>query len=736
MTTPNLQVAEEARLQALVEHDILDTEPDSTLTHIVELAAHLLGAPAAFISFVDRNRQVFHAKVGLSLCETTRDIAFCAQTIVQEEELIILDASRDQRFCDNPMVTGAPFIRFYAGMPLRTLDGHAIGTLCLAGPEPRLAFTAADARILRDLARLVLDRLELRRVKAAQRTMQLRFEQIAATSPDAIVCMDMHGHMTFWSAAAERLFGYTAAQALGQPIAILMPTRMNGGSEGELRRIAKGEAQRLINRTIELIGKHRDGDEFPVELSLSSWEENGHAAFGAIMRDVSQRRAVDERLFRLAHLDTLTELPNRAMLRGRIEAVLADERAVAMLMIDLDGFKEVNDAHGHASGDAVLQLTAERLRKCISTGSIAARLGGDEFAIMMLDIGDPLVAAAMAETVVQALSQPYRLDGHVLTLSASIGIALSPAHGDNEDELLACADAALYRAKADGRGRWCLFTPSLREAAQRERACRDALRLAVERSEFTLHYQPQVRLSDGTLTGAEALIRWQHPEHGLLTPAMFLEVLDNSSDAAQVGDWVLHTACAQAQVWHQNASSPFRIGVNLCAAQFRRGDLVDRVRATLNETGLPADALELEITETIILRHDTAVVTTLRELRAMGVGVAFDDYGTGYASLSLLKRFPLTRLKIDRGFVNGLCENTQDAAIVRAVIALSGSFGLEVIAEGIETKEQQQRLLGKGCTEGQGYLFGRPMPAGEFAARFNLNHELNNSLQLLRERVG
>ncbi|MCJ2086315.1 EAL domain-containing protein [Methylobacterium sp. E-005] len=715
------QTDEEARLQALAEHEILDAEPDPSLAHIVELAARLLGAPAAFVSFVDRDRQVFHAKIGLSLCETDRDVAFCARTIAQTDILVVLDASQDPRFRDNPLVTGAPFIRFYAGVPLRTGDGHAIGTLCLAGPKPRRAFTGRDRRILADLARLVLDRLELRRVEAARRATQSRFEHIADTSSDAIICADAHGRVSFWSAAAERLFGHTVAEALGQPLAILVPERMRGGHEGDLCRIARGAATRLLGRTVELIGRYKDGREFPVELSLCTWAENGHAAFGAIARDVSQRHMVEERLFQLAHLDTLTNLPNRAVLRGRIEAVILEACPAAVLMIDLDGFKEVNDAHGHAVGDAVLRLAADRLRICVGTTGVAARFGGDEFAVVLPDVGDPLVAIAKGQAVIDVLSKPYRVEGLVARLGASVGVALSPAYCVGGDELLACADAALYRAKMDGRGCARLFTPDMREIAQRERACRDGLRRAIEQGEFVLHYQPQVSLSDGTLTGAEALIRWQHPELGLLMPGAFLEVLDNGPDAAQVGDWVLRTACAQAQAWRQGGVTPFRIGVNLCAAQFRDGDLTERVAAALAETGLPAHALELEITETIILRHDPGVVATLQDLRTMGVGIAFDDYGTGYASLSLLKRFPLTRLKIDRSFVNGLCNDRRDAAVVRAVINLSRSFGLEVIAEGVETEEQRQRLLAKGCNEAQGYLFGRPMPVTEFATRFEVD---------------
>jgi PAS domain S-box-containing protein len=406
MSTPPLNVDEAARLQALAELDMSDAEPDVALTHIVELAARLLGAPTAFVSFVDRDRQIFNAKVGLDLCETARDIAFCNRTIAQDTLLVVRDATRDPRFCDNPLVSGPPFIRFYAGAPLRTRAGHAIGTLCLLGPEPRDAFTDQDRQILADLARLVIDRLELRRAEAGRRATQTRFEHIADTSPDAIVCTDAQGLVSFWSAGAEHMFGHTGAEVLGRSIARLIPDRMAGGSEGLLRRLAQGSAEHLTGRTVELTAEHRDGREFPVELSLSTWRENGVPTHGAIMRDVSQRWAIEERLFRLAHLDPLTELPNRLVLRGRIEAALAQAEPAAVLMFDLDGFKEVNDAHGHAVGDAVLKVTAARLRACAGPDGTAARLGGDEFAIVLPGVGDPLVAVAAAEAALRALHRP------------------------------------------------------------------------------------------------------------------------------------------------------------------------------------------------------------------------------------------------------------------------------------------------------------------------------------------
>ncbi|MCJ2079838.1 putative bifunctional diguanylate cyclase/phosphodiesterase [Methylobacterium sp. J-090] len=715
-----LIAGETARIAALAEYDLIDTEAAPAFSQIVSLAARLFQVPTAFISLLDRDRQVFHAKVGLDVCETNRDVAFCSHAIAQFEALIVLDATIDARFCNNPLVTGAPFIRFYAGIPLRTPSGHAIGTLCLVDTKPKEYFSAIDLQTLDELAKLALDRLELRRLEVADRSSQSRFRHIAATSPDGIICADAQGFITFWNGSAEALFGHSAAEAAGQPVDLIVPERLRGGHGCGLHRIAAGGKPRLVGTTVELSARHRDGTEFPIELSLSMWKEGGTAAFGAIVRDIRKRRADEERLFRMAHLDPLTELPNRKVLHRRLTEIMAVASPVTVLMLDLDGFKEVNDSYGHAVGDAALRAIARRLLACIGPSDTAARLGGDEFVLLLHDLGDPLRAAEVAETVIAAIAEPFEQEGQVLRLGSSIGIALAPAHGEGADELLSCADLALYQAKSDGKHCHRLFVPVLRQEACRVRTCRDELGRAVERGEFMLFYQPQVRLSDGVLVGAEALIRWRHPKRGILAPIAFLSVLDASRYAAPVADWVLKTACAQAVRWRAAGASDFRIGVNLCGAQVQRGDLAETVAAILRDTGLPAAALELEITETIALHHDGELVAALHELRGYGVGIAFDDYGTGYASLSMLKRFPLTRLKIDRSFVTGMLASDEDVTIVQAILQLGCGFKLAVIAEGIETEEEHALLRNEGCQEGQGYLFGKPMPADAFATRFGL----------------
>lgn len=439
-------------------------------------------------------------------------------------------------------------------------------------------------------------------------------------------------------------------------------------------------------------------------------------ALAVLEERMRERTRLMETLRRQAETDGLTGLSNR---RGLALAMarLADapEAPAAALMIDLDGFKKVNDTLGHEAGDALIRQAGARLCACLAGDGLVARMGGDEFAVLLPGC-DEAAAVTVAGTILHSLSEPFPVDGQPIHLGASIGIALSPLHGPLTDALLACADMALYEAKRGGRHCHRVFTPALRDATLSWTARQQELPRALAAGEFEVFYQPQVRLADRRIVGAEALIRWRHPRLGLLAPAAFLAPLEASRLAAPVGRFVLREACAQAAAWRRAGATDLRIGVNLFGAQFHSASLVDEVRAALAESGLPASGLELEITETIILQHDEALIAPLRALRDLGVGLAFDDYGTGYASLSLLKRFPLTRLKIDRSFVQGMEGSSQDRAIVRSVLTLGRSFGLSVIAEGVETEAMAARLAAKGCTEAQGYLFGRPMPAEAFAA--------------------
>jgi diguanylate cyclase (GGDEF)-like protein len=413
-------------------------------------------------------------------------------------------------------------------------------------------------------------------------------------------------------------------------------------------------------------------------------------------------------------------LANRGRFYRHVEEALAQSLPVAVVMVDLDGFMDVNDTLGHAVGDSILCEVARRLESCVGPDDTIARIGGDEFAIMLPRMDDVARAIEFAEKVNAIIAKPIVIDAQEVRIAASCGVALSPLHALEPMELVGNADLTLSKAKSMGRGRSFAFVPALRMEATARHLYGMALHRAVDDGEFLLFYQPQVRLADGSLTGAEALLRWRHPELGLQSPAAFLPALEGGPLAATVGSWVLDEACAQAALWRRSGAGKFRIGVNLFGAQFRVGDLASEVIETLERHGLPPEALELEITENIALAHDDFALETLRRLHQHGVGIAFDDFGTGYASLSLLKRYPLSRIKIDQSFVQGMLTSKQDASVIRAVLDMARSFDLATIAEGIETDMQHSDLLRQDCDEGQGYLFGRPMPAPQFAETFGI----------------
>ena len=440
------------------------------------------------------------------------------------------------------------------------------------------------------------------------------------------------------------------------------------------------------------------------------------AEAAAIARDLAERASSEQRLYRLAHQDSLTGLSNRLVLQTHLANLTASPHSAALLLIDLDGFKFVNDTLGHSAGDGVLCEVAKRLVACVSPGSLCVRLGGDEFALLLPQIADRSDPAVLAQQIIAAISEPLVLEGRSVNIGASIGIALHPQDGDNAEILFASADLALYQAKNEGRHCTRYFSQNLKAEALNKMSRDAELQLALERGEFELFYQPQAGLVDGRLTGAEALLRWRHPKEGLLTPGSFLPALENGRLAAQVGEWVMLTACRQAAIWRRHHAPNFRMGVNLFGAQFRSGNLAQKTLDVLRQTDLPPCALELEITENIILRYEDDIVEPLRSLRESGVGIAFDDYGTGYASLSLLKRYPLSRLKIDQSFTRAACNSAADAAIISAIFSMGSAFNLSVIAEGVETPAQAGLLRQLGCEEVQGYYLGHPVSAEAFAA--------------------
>ncbi len=437
-------------------------------------------------------------------------------------------------------------------------------------------------------------------------------------------------------------------------------------------------------------------------------------------RDMTERKMAEEQLRQLAHFDQLTGLPNWVSLHRDLDTILNERegdvvRPMTVAKLDLDGFKDLNDTLGHPVGDRLLQEVARRLSS-ISDETRVYRLGQDDFVLLLENCGDPLVATEVVEAALKRLTAQFDIDGHRLFIAASVGLAIAPAHGSNVDDLLANADLALYDAKAAG-GRLCrMYVPALRARAKHRRELDTELRRACANQEFVLYFQPQVRSSDGAVIGAEALLRWHHPERGILAPGLFIDALCESAVAIETGRWILTTACKTAASWRAKGLPPVRLGVNLFPAQFRNGSLLQDVEHALSESGLPPEALELEITENIALGREDGTLSPLKALRAKGVGIAFDDFGTGYASLSYLTRYPLTRIKIDRSFIRKISTKSagEDTAIVRSIIVMGRNLGLEIIAEGVETTAQADFLRAEGCHELQGFLFSKPIPADAF----------------------
>jgi diguanylate cyclase (GGDEF)-like protein len=434
-----------------------------------------------------------------------------------------------------------------------------------------------------------------------------------------------------------------------------------------------------------------------------------------VFHDVSTARALSLRMSYLAQHDDLTELPNRILLNDRLAHAIALARRrkqkLALLFLDLDHFKHINDSLGHATGDRLLQSVASRLLGCIRSSDTASRQGGDEFVILLSQVKHAQDAGISAEKILFALSKPHRIDEHDIHITASIGIVTYPDDGDDVEALMKNADFAMYQAKDSGRSNFQFFQSDLNVTALERQAIESGLRVAIEREEFVLHYQPKVNLAIGAICGVEALIRWRHPLRGLLYPAQFISVAEEFGLIVPIGRWVLREGCRQAKAWQNSGLPPIQIAINVSAVELRAKNFVEGVRAVLKETGLEPRYLELELTETFLMQDAQSTAVVLESLKDMGVQLALDDFGTGYSSLSYMRRFPIDTLKIDQSFVRNLPTDMDDASIVSAVINMGSSLHMQVVAEGIETREQLAMLREQNCPEGQGFYFSHPVAA-------------------------
>jgi len=699
---------EERRLAAPAYKEKFGAGSEPAYDAITKFASNVFDVPISILSLVLEDEHGFKSGHGLDMYNVERARALCAHVLGTLEPLIVLDARFDQHVPGAPAFDGEQELRFFAGVPLVNSSGHPLGVLCIGDTRPRESFDANTCEKLEDLAALATTLVEESRTNLPDRAIS----SFAKVMGLALITSNAAGKITYWNPAAEDIFGHSASEAIGRPIEIIIPERFREYHVAGMKRVSTTGVSNLSGKTIELVAVRKNGSEFPVEMRLASWLGPDGIEIGAQIHDITDRRERELRLEHLAHHDALTGLANRNGFSKKLEAVIARGHAT-VFAIDLDRFKEVNDTFGHAVGDTLLQGVAVRLVGLLEPGATVARLGGDEFAILLPGNGAQSSATATAKLLNDAFKEPFVLSGHRMQIGLSIGIGLAPLHAEDAEELLLRADLALLEAKKIGQDNIRVFDPPIANQLTARRAFKDELRLATERGEWELTYQPQVRLSDQELIGVEALLRWKHPERGLLFPADFLNTLETHLVAHEVGEWVIDEACRQMAVWRMQGLDVQRMALNLFAAQFTNGNLGKAIGHALEKHALSPADIEIEITETIALRSDDQILTALNELRDCGINIAFDDFGTGFASLSTLARLPVTRLKIDRSFVHDLCNRPQGAAIVSAVISLGRSLNLEVTAEGIETDEQRIRLLALGCREGQGYLFGKPVAASD-----------------------
>jgi diguanylate cyclase (GGDEF)-like protein/PAS domain S-box-containing protein len=568
------------------------------------------------------------------------------------------------------------------------------------------------------VAAIALDEIDFRGLLG--KIAENRFQRIAMSLGDGLVCTDENHLITVWNPGAEAIFGYEPSEIIGRPFDVICANREDIATASICEDV-RTRSRLPGGAVMEFDGRRKNGEVFPVEACFSGWQGADGFQYGAVLRDISVRKREAERIRYLAEYDPLTGLANRNTLHDGLATLISaaqnPQDHVALLVIGLDAFQQINDMLGHASGDLVLCAVTERLKAETGGAAIIARLSGDEFAVVVSSGGSNETVAQLSERIAIAFHAPLVVGTRQHRVRVSIGAAAYPADARTAGELLANSHLAFCRAKATRRGGYVMFESAIRQELEARLMLEAELVRAVEQNEFELFYQSQVRLTDGYLTGAEALIRWNHPVRGLVSPAEFMPVANSSSISDRIAGWVLETACRQAAMWERSGRA-VRVAVNLSPSQFQSGDLANSVAEILQTSGLTPSLLELEVTEDILLLDETWVLDIFERIQELGVHIGFDDFGTGYASLSYLKTFPLDVLKIDRSFVLELLAGSGDAIIVSSIVSLGRQLGLSVVAEGIENRATADLLLSMGCEQGQGYFFGRPMPAQSFESQF------------------
>jgi diguanylate cyclase (GGDEF)-like protein len=741
MSSASLPDNERERLLALYECDILDTSRDPLFDSLTSLAAQVCDAPIALFSLIDRERQWFKSNHGLhGTGQTSRDIAFCAHTILSDAMLEVPDARRDARFSSNPLVVSDPQIRFYAGMPLRDARGFGLGALCVMDYEAR-RLSPAQRLALETLSGLAISLLEQRR---GERKLRESEQQALEREHRQKVIADL-GQRALADPDAETLME-NAVRLVSETLSFeyCRVLELAHGGMSLLSRVAVGQPPpegETGSRVAALIS----GAEGPYGLlevrsatagRISAEVTNFVQSVANIVGTALARRRADEQLAYAAQFDILTGLPNRQLFRDRISQSIAravrKSRPMAVVVLNLDGFKLVNNGHGHAAGDRVLMQVAERLISCVSAYDTVSRLGADEFAIALSNIDEVQEVGPVVQRVLHTLALPFDLEDGEAFISATAGVSIFETDGGDAHTLIKNAELAMHRAREKGRNFYEFFAPEMNQSGLERMRLERGLRRALERGEFLLHYQPKICAATGKIRGAEALLRWQHPERGLVLPGEFIPILEETGLIVPVGLWVLESACEQIRRWERAGIEVESIGINLSAGQFQQPDFDVHVRRVIESAGIAPRKIELEITESMLMHDPGQAIQTLSRLKQLGVSLSVDDFGTGYSGLSYLKQLPLDSLKIARNFISHITQDPEDATIALAIINLAHNLGLQVVAEGVETEAQARFLAAHRCDFLQGFFFALPLDANAYG-RLELTQDVPHLPRVLPE---
>lgn len=711
----------------------------SNLDELLGLIHHslkkILYAENCFVALHDKNTGLFtmrffvdqydkEAPPPLGLVRScTRYVFRTQRPLLMNKE--IFDSLVEQ---DEVDLVGAPPV-CWIGTPLRTPTG-IIGVLVVQHYEDENAYNRQDLDLLTSVGNQIAWVIERKQAEEALSKSEERFQLIARATNDAIWDWDLATDAVWWNEGFQKLFGYSADEA-GCDVKSLTERLHPDDLERVTHDIRKLIDSGQQNWSNEYRFRCRDGSyAFVIDRGYIVYDQGKPVRMLGSMMDVTERKSLEQQLTHQALHDSLTKLANRVLFHDRVEHALSKlsrtKTSLAVLFIDLDNFKTINDSMGHAAGDALLISIGERLRACLRNSDTPARLGGDEFAILVEDVKHADEVILIAERLEELFRAPFLIDGKELFVGTSIGIASTQTGNEKPEELLRNADTAMYTAKTRGKGHYVVFETKMHEALMERVELEADLRRGIENKEFTLHYQPIIDLKSKQMTGMEALVRWNHPTRGLIPPNKFIPIAEETNQIVELGKWILDEACHQAKIWNNqyDKEQSLTISVNLSIRQFQQDKLIEMIETALTKSGLPARCLVLEITESLMLYNTEATIKKLQELKKIGIRLAIDDFGTGYSSLSYLQRFPLDILKIDKSFIDKISQSKEGVAVARAIIMMSDTLQLKTVAEGIEYPEQITTLQDLGCGLGQGFHFAKPLTTedmNEFLLKSTLN---------------